>query len=511
MATLQSGQTISIQLAEGESYTVTPSGTAQVSTRGVSGSELSAPRTLTSAQTFGPYTEAGAISIACLGGTVDYTQAGGPVYQDPTTGALVGVSRVALLPTLRSEAFVKLAAGSPSFGKSTGLSASDQTVSVKVEVEAPFHAVRLVAQNRSNVEQTARTALIGVSETNATDSSNSMAHVVIGGSAYTGIAGATSQNGHRNVTWTGAANVTQAASSTAPVLALSDWIPLKSVPRADGGRRPLLMWKYWQQGSTGGNWAFGTVNAATRTATSANRGRTIVVANTFNDGVGTPARTYSLSTTVTDTFPIVRFDVPVLSVWTVGDSITGCNGLVTDTVSGWGWRACADLSTPTLPVVHSAFGVSSVTASDFWANAKAHLAAGVPPPSVLVLNPAGINEFGTTPDVRKMETIRATLVDGISVCRQYQIPYLVLMPMLPSENFPGAAEDNLRKQVNAEVAATAASFGVQVLDFSALGNGASPELWVPAYKFDAVHPNEAGIEAVMTPTLEQALRQILGA
>lgn len=75
MATLKSGQTISIQLAEGESYTVTPSGTAQVSTRGVSGSELSAPRTLTSAQTFGPYAEAGVINIACLVGTALYVQA----------------------------------------------------------------------------------------------------------------------------------------------------------------------------------------------------------------------------------------------------------------------------------------------------------------------------------------------------------------------------------------------------------------------------------------------------
>lgn len=94
MPTLQAGQTVSIQLAEGESYTVTPSGTAQVSTRGVSGSELSAPRTLTSAQTFGPYAEAGVINIACLVGTALYVQAGGAVYQSPTTGALVGVDKL---------------------------------------------------------------------------------------------------------------------------------------------------------------------------------------------------------------------------------------------------------------------------------------------------------------------------------------------------------------------------------------------------------------------------------
>lgn len=72
MTTLNAGQSVAIQMMEGEYVTVTPSVQAKVSTRGLSGSPLTAPTTISTATTFGPYTETGTLSIEAVGSSVDY-------------------------------------------------------------------------------------------------------------------------------------------------------------------------------------------------------------------------------------------------------------------------------------------------------------------------------------------------------------------------------------------------------------------------------------------------------
>ena len=67
------GQSVTLQMSEGESWTVTPTGQAQISTRGVSGGPLQAPTTIATATTFGPYAESGTLTIFAMTGSATYT------------------------------------------------------------------------------------------------------------------------------------------------------------------------------------------------------------------------------------------------------------------------------------------------------------------------------------------------------------------------------------------------------------------------------------------------------
>lgn len=72
MATLQTGQSVTLQVTEGESWTVTPTLQAQISSRGVSGGPLTAPATISAATTYGPFNESGTLTITALRGSCDY-------------------------------------------------------------------------------------------------------------------------------------------------------------------------------------------------------------------------------------------------------------------------------------------------------------------------------------------------------------------------------------------------------------------------------------------------------
>ncbi len=99
MPTLQAGQTVSIQLAEGEVVSAVPTGAAQASTRGISGAPLQDPSTFYSARSFGPYAESGVLNLACLSRPLVYTQSGvdGARLVLPASGDTTGVAdRVAI-------------------------------------------------------------------------------------------------------------------------------------------------------------------------------------------------------------------------------------------------------------------------------------------------------------------------------------------------------------------------------------------------------------------------------
>ena len=95
MATLQPGQSVTLQVTEGESWTVTPTLQAQISSRGVSGGPLTAPATIAAATTYGPFNESGTLTITALRAPCDYagselsslvSGAGNPVISAATAG-----------------------------------------------------------------------------------------------------------------------------------------------------------------------------------------------------------------------------------------------------------------------------------------------------------------------------------------------------------------------------------------------------------------------------------------
>lgn len=401
------------------------------------------------------------------------------------------------------------AIGGNSFNRSAGLSSLAWTQTIKMEVEAPFHAVKLMWRNIGVNALNNNKSLVGVTETTDNSTSALMGSPTIGGTSYQAVAGAGSINGWRAQTYAGAATVNLPASTTVQQYAISDETSLGNVARADSGSRPLLLYRVFHDGSVDGAWPFIAISTALRTAAAPMRNRTIALSNATSDAIATPGTTVSLNTTFIEVYPIVRHTVPVLSVWGVGDSITQNDSLVADGISSWVYRACLDVSTPSAPVVFANFGASSQGAAVYLANARAALAAGAPAPSVLVVNPCSVNDITSTPNARIVETMRGIAQQTLQLARDYDIPAVVWWPILPY-NALSAPNDTIRTALNAEMQAIAAQCGVSWMTLPGLGDGAAPERWVPAlnYTADGIHPNETAIESIMAPALAAVLRPL---
>jgi len=465
---------------------------------------------------------------ANIGTAVPYQKAwcDGTSWGAVTSAQLTTLNRT----TRRTDALVKVFgptdASGYTFAAPSGSLAFDWATSVKQEVEAPFSAVRLVVWNRRNATLNFK-GVVGVTETASVADTSYRTVPRISGVFYPQVAPGVTVQGFKPVTFSGAGSVTLAAAATSQTIAISDRIPLASVPRVAGenSTRPLLLSRAYVPGATASGgfgaatpWMPSNLSLSSATALTVNGGRIYAQSGAGADYVGTPIAVPDNITpnACIEYGQIISFNVPVLSVWGVGDSITNLPDAITQStfINSWGMRACAEVSTPERPVVWANMGAPVAGAAKYLALARQYLAAGCPAPSVLVVNPVSANDDSSnwvTAGQYGMTQSRDWALDSIRLAREYNIPYIIWFPLLPRETSPGgAASDALRKQLNAEMRVIAAANGITFLDFSALSDGAALEFFYSKYDYgDGLHQNELANTEVLVPKLAAILRTLL--
>lgn len=395
------------------------------------------------------------------------------------------------------------------FNQTAALSTGRFTFGVKKEVEGHFDAVSFLLVNRAANAISGVNVVVGVSETADYSSSALLSAPRIGGVSYAALQGTFDALGFRPVTWEGAATGGAGAAVAAPQYSFTDWAPKSSINRADGGARPFVVYRATLDGAAT-NFAYNTsYGTALALPTAPMRSRLIQNSNGNSiDAVSNLALTMASGNLTFEIYPIFRMRNPTLSVWACADSLVQDEIMVADKVSSWGFRACADVSTVDRPVIFANMGCSGQGSATYIAVLEGLLAAGAPSPSVLVFAPGSVNDQGATYNTNFMERHCSQAIKFIKLCQDYRIPYPVMYGLLPHDSST-LAYDDIRKATNAKLRDIAAANGVTWLDFSALGDGGSPERWVPKYKNDVLHYNELAVEKVLAPTLRAALALML--
>lgn len=395
-------------------------------------------------------------------------------------------------------------AGSAITNKSTAL-----TYGVKFEAEAIFDSVALLWQNYETNTVPNVKAIVAMSETFSTASQDTQYRPVVNGVTYNIIRNSTDDYGWSTVTWSGASTVTLPAASGAyggQTVTISDFIPCGSVPRSDGGTRPILLYRVYLPGTANYTVTSGATSYSNlRIAGTYNRNRLIDASISGGDGVGSPATTMGAG--VSDNplvSPIFRFRDNVVSVYGVGDSITAGQGSTTS-VGGWLKRACYDLSTMARPVVPCNLGHNSQPTSTYLAVAR--VVFPLAKPSVAFYFPYSPNS--AVYSERAVRDNMAQAAEFVTLCNDYNVVPILCTPV-PNNNL-NAADDAFRKEYCTLLRAMASDKNILMCDFDLYtSDGATPARFISGYNADALHPNNTGYEAMTYPAKLALAKAIYG-
>ncbi|CUI09833.1 hypothetical protein BN2497_14443 [Janthinobacterium sp. CG23_2] len=387
-------------------------------------------------------------------------------------------------------------------------SAYRATYGLLLVAEAPFYAFQLVYVNLANNAISGMRFIAGVTESAATNVTANLCKPVIGGVTYGVMAPAGSVLGFFPVTWGGQATLSAAASVTTSQVVISDIVPAGSVPRVDvPGGFPAIVIRADHDPATGGRFTFVNTPASMRTPNAANRGRIVQTFQYGADAVTNPNINMGFSGETHLIFPIFHYSMPSLTVGISIDSTGQNDAIVADVFTSWGYRGCADASSPARPVNYVNLGCSSKGAPEFWARTMEMILAGVPI-NTLLFAPASVNDDYTIATLpRKFAAHRARALEAIRFCEDHNIKNLCFLKLLPF-NDNNAVQDGYRTTFNAWLDTIP---GVSTLAFPELGNGAVPERWVPTMNFndDGLHPSNFAIETVKARRLTNYLNSLV--
>ena len=449
-----------------------------------------------SSNVFGPFPAAATVKLSSVQGDVYYELAtaqatGGSAVQfltDANNAPVAaqgtnGVKRVIGPYAAKNFVGTRILAGASQNG--FGLSATNYTWSLQCALPTDFMAVRLVLQNGLTSAITGVTACASVGGTSTDRVNNAGAWV--------------------NATFSGASSVTLPAATvtTDPTITTSDWVPLASIARVDGGTLPLLYVRCLTPAANTQAPLNGLGVAITGWATKADG---LIWAWRFQSGdfVTTPSGMTGSSDPSASPIVGVQYlarDGAILSVAAFGDSIISAysstipgDGFVSRAVSSYGKGASV-----------ANMGWTGQTTDKFLIRAQRYIPAFRPSHAMyFVYSP----NDGAAPTAAIIAAQHARALQFVDLCRQYGT-YPILCTGLPrttdstdTVSSYSNAQDDLRKAFNNKVA----TLGVEVCDLAtAISNSTAlgtASLWVSAAAtLDGLHPSESGNDLLAAKAL----------
>ena len=363
-------------------------------------------------------------------------------------------------------------------------SGANYTWSLACAVPAAFTAIRLILQNNLLVPVTGVTACASVGGT-ASDLTNNAG-------TFT------------NATFAGASSVSLAAAPVAgnPSLTVSDWIPITSTPRVDGGTLPLVYVRCMTPLANTNAPLNGMGVGVTGWATKSDG---LIWAWRFQSGDFVTTPSGMTGSTDPSSSPIVGIQYlsaagAILSVATFGDSITSAY-LATIPGDSWGHRAVASYAKGTS---YANAGWAGQSTAQILVRAQVYIPLLKPSHAFYPL----FSPNDGTPTAAIITAAYMRSLQFVDLCRQngvYPIVWSGLPRTTDATNTASSytnGQDDLRKGLNNAFAAIGVEFcdmAAAMSDTTALGTASK---WVSAAAtVEGLHPSNSGNDLMAAKAL----------